>query len=176
MNGISHTGNYSAQLTGGQSGISYTTANLKPGRNYTTSVWMKTDGDPSQPALYYSLNSGSKTFSTVNISKKAGDWYLLNLQIPGSIIQAGSSLEIGCINNGSSTAYFDDFRFKPLNSSITSYVYDNSTGELIYVLDNNNMFAQFQYDSEGRLTKTFRENFGYGVKQVSENIYNYAQH
>ncbi|MBB6499354.1 hypothetical protein [Pedobacter cryoconitis] len=176
VNGISHTGDYSEQLNGGQSGLIYTvTANqLKQGRNYTASVWMKTDGNASSPTLYYKINGGAANLASVNLTKKAGAWYLVTLQIPGGSVSSGSTLEVGCINNGSSVAYFDDFRFKPVSSAMTSYVYDTNSGELTYILDNNNMFAQFQYDSEGRLTKTFKENFSYGVKQTGENQYHYA--
>jgi len=175
--GVSHTGERSAQLNAGQSGLTYTTnaGKLKAGRSYSASVWMKTAGDPSASSIYYRINGGAKIVAAVNISKKAGDWYLVSTQIPGSLIQGNITVEIGCINSGSATAYFDDIRFKPVNADMISYVYNNKTGELDYTLGTNNLFLKFQYDSDGKLIKTFKETFGYGVKQLSESIYNYAK-
>ncbi len=171
----SHTGNNSVQLNAGQSGLSYTinTSKLKTNRNFIASVWMQST-TPANTTLYYRVNGGTAVQATVNTAKVAGQWYQVTLQIPSTALTANSTLEIGCVNNGTATAYFDDFRFKPINSNMTSYVYDPSTGELLYLLDNNNLFAQFQYDAEGRLTKTFAERFGYGVKQTKEHQYNYA--
>jgi hypothetical protein len=171
----SHTGNNSVQLTQGQAGLSYTinSSKLKTNRNFIASVWMKS-ATPANATLYYRVNSGSAVAAVVNTSKVAGDWYLVTLQIPSAALTAGSNLEVGCMNNGTATAYFDDFRFKPVNSVMNSYVYDAGTGELLFLLDNNNLFSKFQYDAEGRLTKTFVERLGYGVKQVNEYQYNYA--
>ena len=59
---------------------------------------------------------------------------------------------------------------------MSSYVYDPSTGELLFILDGNNLFTQFQYDIEGRLTNTYKETIGYGVKLVTQNKYNYGTH
>ncbi|WPU99895.1 hypothetical protein SNE26_28200 [Mucilaginibacter sp. cycad4] len=171
----SHTGTNSVQLNAGQSGLSYTinTSKLKTNRSFIASVWMKST-TPANATLYYRINGGTAVPATVNTAKVAGQWYQVTLQIPSTALTANSTLEIGCVNNGTVTAYFDDFRFKPINSAMTSYVYDPWTGELLYLLDNNNLFAKFQYDAEGRLIKTFAERFGYGVKQTNEYQYNYA--
>ncbi|NQX37566.1 hypothetical protein HQN84_01850 [Pedobacter steynii] len=177
VSNLSHTGNKSARLSPGKSGVSYTVngGNLKPGRSYSASVWMKNTGDPLSSNLYYRINGGTLNYGIVDAKKKAGEWYQVNLQIPGNLVTANVSLEIGCINNGTGESYFDDLRFKPINASMNAYVYNNNTGELDYTLDNNNIFTKFLYDSQGRLTKTYRETFGYGVKLITESTYNYAK-
>ncbi|MBS7566479.1 hypothetical protein KHS38_18890 [Mucilaginibacter sp. Bleaf8] len=173
----SHSGVSSALLNAGQTGLSYTvnTNQLKAGRAYTAAVWVKADDNLNKATLYYRVNGGTLNTATVNTTKKIGSWVLVSLQIPGSQIAANATLEVGCINNGTGAAYFDDFRFKPLNTIMASYVYDNFSGELTYILDNNNLYSKFEYDAEGRLTKVYGETFAYGVKLISENQYNYAQ-
>lgn len=163
----------------GQRGFIYTISspNLIVGKDYVASVWVKnfTTSAPAASALYYKINGGAPIYSNVT-SKKAGDWYLINLRIPGSQIPTGAVLEVGAVNNATSgEVYFDDFRFQPLNSSSLAYVYDPWTGELNYILDNNNLFSKYEYDNAGRLVKTSRETLNYGVKLVAESNYNYGQ-
>jgi hypothetical protein len=174
---VKHTGEKSAMINPGQSGISYTVNSnkLKSGRNYSASVWMKQQGNGLSAGLYYRINGAAMVTAVATANKKAGDWYLVNLQIPGSSIPTNANIEIGCFNNGPAEAYFDDLRFKPINASMNTYVYNAKSGELEYTLDNSNIFTHFEYDSQSRLIKTYRETFGYGVKPVGEFVYNYAK-
>ncbi|MND59664.1 hypothetical protein D3C80_508660 [compost metagenome] len=179
INTIAHTGRQSLKTMNGQRGFIYTISspNLIVGKDYVASVWVKnfTTSAPAASALYYKINGGAPIYSNVT-SKKAGDWYLINLRIPGSQIPTGAVLEVGAVNNATSgEVYFDDFRFQPLNSSSLAYVYDPWTGELNYILDNNNLFSKYEYDNAGRLVKTSRETLNYGVKLVAESNYNYGQ-
>lgn len=182
-----HTGTRSLNVPGGMQGFIYSSIYqtesatkrpmLKSNRPYRASVWVK-GSDVSGARLYYKVGGGAATFSSAPIvAKSTNGWYLITLDIPAqaSAVDGTTSLEVGCQSIGSVGLYFDDFRFQPLQSSLTAYVYDAFSGELTHILDNNNLFTRFEYDAVGRLTKTYRETFGYGVKQVSENSYYYAR-
>ena len=113
---------------------------------------------------------------------KAGDWYLFQLDI--SLV----SEQISYLNvfthkklqaNQSSYCLFDDFRFQPINSTTTSYVYDDK-GNLTAVLDPNNLATKYHYDEAGRLLKVEREfaddvEDDGGFKKMKEFEYNYAR-
>lgn len=175
----SHTGTQSLKTSYGQQGFGYTLqpSDLTAGKDYTVSVWVKNGsaGVPTTAALYYRINSGALVYANTG-AKKADDWYLITLRIPGSVITAGATLQVGCVNNATSgDVYFDDFRFQPMVTRSMAYVYDVWTGELSYILDNNNLYTKYEYDEVGRLKRVSRETLGYGVKKVSENDIHYQQ-
>jgi YD repeat-containing protein len=66
----------------------------------------------------------------------------------------------------------DDFRFQPFLSTTQAYVYDKQSGDLTYVLDNNNLFTRYEYDGMGRLKAVYTEQFGRAPFKVKE----YQQH
>ena len=77
-------------------------------------------------------------------------------------------------------ANFDDFRVAPLMATITSKVYDPRTNNLLYSLDNDNLFTQYEYTPTGRLKTVYQETLdGTGnptpKKRIKEYDYNYAQ-
>lgn len=53
--------------------------------------------------------------------------------------------------------FYDDFRMHPISSTISSYVYNQQTDELSYVLDGNNLGSAFLYDNAGRLIASYSE-------------------
>ena len=87
---------------------------------------------------------------------------------------SGDELFVEVRSNTPSTK-FDDFRFFPLSSGITSYVY-NEWGELSVILDRNNLGTYFYYDDLGRLNSVWSESFQYGKKKLSDTEINFAQH
>jgi len=124
--------------------------------------------------LFYQIDGNVIGYSSVTGS--AGGWYLMNIKVPASALTSGTTLRVGCFNNHSATdIYFDDFRFQPINSVTTAYVYDQFTGELTHILDNNNLYSKFEYDGHGRLIKTYRETFAAGAFKTNEYEYNYCQ-
>jgi hypothetical protein len=179
-NSISHTGDKCIRLSNTQTGFYYDVPlnKLIQGKDYYASVWAKStvSGVPSNAGLYYSINGGSPVYVSNFAGSSSNGWQLINIKIPGSAISGTGSLRVSCYNNHGADVYFDDFRFHPLAASVTSYVYDNQTGELTYILDDNNIFSKFEYDAVGRLTKTYRETIGsIGVRQVNEYVYNYGR-
>jgi len=99
------------------------------------------------------------------------------MTVPASALTSASTLRVGCSNASSSgNLYFDDFRFQPTSSSTTAYVYDTQTGELTYILGNNNLFVRYQYDAIGRLVRTYKEVLGKtNIPIASSIVYNYGR-
>jgi hypothetical protein len=178
-----HTGTQSLLLgaSAGNRGFVYSvpTSNLTPGRNYIASVWVKPSiGAQSTVNLCYDINGVVKGTSIASGSstKVAGGWYLINLNINGSDIIAGNTLDVYCINNDPSIpAYVDDMRFQPSNAQTTAYVYDPFSGELKYVLNNNDLYTRYDYDAMGRLSAIYKEKIGVGTYETNSYQYNYQQ-
>jgi hypothetical protein len=110
------------------------------------------------------------------MSKNAAGWYLLEMTVPSTALSSASSLLVGCTNTSTGISYFDDFRFQPTSANTTAYVYDTQTGELTYILGNNNLFVRYQYDAIGRLVRTYREVLGKAnIPIASSIIYNFGR-
>jgi hypothetical protein len=174
-----HTGVKSMTLDQGGRTFTYTVpvSKLDPvKRNYIISAWFKpANGDVSGARLFYQLDNGAENVNTPNFQKQANGWYLLEMTIPSTALTS-SSLTVGCKNIGNSSFYVDDFRFQPLDASTTAYVYDQHTGELNYVLDNNNLFTKYQYTPSGKLIKIYREVLGKAnTPLIKEYSYNYGK-
>ncbi len=127
--------------------------NLSEPDSYKISMWVHTSGFNNISVL--------KDNSPIQYNSKeivyAGDWIQLNYYTSTSsavnlnITSAGS----GGVNDAD-LLYIDDLRIYPIESSMTSYVY-NEWDELISILGANNMGTKFEYDAAGRLIKTFTE-------------------
>ncbi|SHG78038.1 hypothetical protein SAMN04488109_1802 [Chryseolinea serpens] len=146
---------------------------LRPkARKYHVSVWSL------QPVakIKYKLGSNLTVETVVTNVGKAGNWYLLEADIDMSGISANDALQtldVWCESSGG-TSTFDDFRFHPFDSEMTSYVY-NSWGEVWYILDAQNTFSRFEYDGVGHLTDTYRETFDNGEIHVAAQVYHYGR-
>lgn len=169
-----HSGSSSLSLSSG-TGFVFTSSILKPNRTYRASVWTSTtDG-----RLYYNLNGAGSVPSAAPIVSQqvvvgTTTWYLLNFEIPvGSTF---SSIEVGVESLNGTSSLFDDFRFQPADASMTCYVYDPSTMNLTYTLDNDNLYTRFVYNDGGLLTQTYKETLRKGGERLlSEKKYNYKR-
>ncbi|TKC60291.1 hypothetical protein FBD94_15410 [Pedobacter hiemivivus] len=179
VSSVAHSGNKSLSLSPGNQGFSYqvSRSKLDPiSKDYQVSVWVK-GSDVSNARIFYQIDGASPVFNNPVFNKSAAGWYLIEMRIPASAIAASNSnLTVGCKNiDGSENLYFDDIRFQPLNSVVQSYVYDTFSGELTYVLDNNNIYTKYEYDLMGRLVKTYREVLGKETIPLRhETVYNYG--
>lgn len=156
-----HTGTYAVSTSG--NAFIFKSNGLSTNKIYKASVWTNS----TNARIYYKLNGGAEILSGAPVvQKKVGSWYLLehNIQTGATF----SSLEVG-VKTVTGTGLFDDFRFQPLQSGMTSYVYNPDTDLVEYVLNNSNLYTRFEYDSRGVLTKTYAESFTYGEKIISEN-------
>jgi len=181
-----HTGARSLLLApSGTRGFLYTvnTARLALGRAYTAAVWVKpVSGTNSTVRLYYDIDGTVKGSSIASGSstKTAGGWSLINLTLTAGDIASGSVLHVWCQNDDASLqAYVDDMRFQPVNASTTAYVYDPFSGELTYILNNNNLYTRFEYDAAGQLVRTYKEKlntgtFANGEFKTNQYTYNYG--
>lgn len=105
----------------------------------------------------------------------AGCWELRNYYFD----YTGGTFNVYVKNDRSTGQYVDDFRVHPISTSVVTYIYDDKTNDLLYLLDSNNMASAFRYDKAGRLIKTFIEiptvgnNIG-GFKVTTKNSYKYG--
>lgn len=164
-NSISHTGNYCFKTS---EAYDFQTFIGVPGL-YKASVWAHKD-NYQNTLLYHGKASKSIPINSNEIIE-AGDWIQLNFSFE---IQETSHMFLGTT---SGIVYFDDFRIHPIDSSITSYVY-NDWDELSYIIGPNNMATKYEYDSSGRLIKTYKEvakndSTDGGFKLINETTYNY---
>lgn len=74
-------------------------------------------------------------------------------RIPAGITNIAVTLQ----NNGEPTAYFDDIRIHPFNSSMISYVYHPVHLKIMAELDDNNYATFYEYDEEGSLIRIKKE-------------------
>lgn len=158
VSGTAHTGSFSASAILNTKGFSYTFNNTTA-KKYHVAVW----ANRSDAVL--KLNT---TIIQTNFTQ-AGSWYLIEGDID---IAVGSNFEISC-EARNATTLFDDFRVHPLKAAMVSYVY-SKWGELTHILDNNNLFTEYEYDGMGRLTKVYKETFLHGRTKTSETVYHYA--
>jgi hypothetical protein len=181
-----HTGNYSSQLLAGQTGFTYKAAigrEVRAGK-YRLSCWVYNSDASTRAAQLYAQVDG-KDIGTASIAspntKQAEDWYLLNLLV--DVPSTGQQLTVGSRHTGGSgtpPVYVDDFRFHPVTAPTTAYVYDAPTGQLSYVLDNDNLFTHYEYDAAGkakRISKEVLTTAGSGQRAervVKEYDYNFA--
>jgi hypothetical protein len=166
---FAHTGNFSLLVGSGSKGFNYTLnsglANLA--KKYKASVWVyapgitETQSELNKIELYFKINGVETKVHPTLQKNKSKSWYLLSIDIDPT---GSTETYVGVRSNAQREVYFDDFRVHPLNASLTAFVYDNVTGELTYILDNNNFYTKFEYDAMGRLARTKKEllNFDFG--------------
>lgn len=182
--GLVHTGFYSNQLAAGQKGFIYRVKagqDLDLNKTYRLSTWVHTNAP--QGKLYAEINGTrlAEASRTSTTTKKAGNWYLLTLLVTVPATANSQTVEFGCINEGATSGNFDDFRLAPLTATMTSKVYDPRTNNLLYSLDNDNLFTHYEYIPTGRLKRVYKETLdGTGTianaeKLVKEYEFNYAR-
>jgi hypothetical protein len=126
----------------------------------------------------------------------AGDWVLMTLDIEApAALDNNSSLSVYLKNPSSyvpfttidqdqtivlppvanlTDAWFDDLNFHPVDAPIAGYVYDEKTGWIKAVLDNENFATFYEYDPAGRVILTKKETVQ-GIRNVSSTIYHNAR-
>ncbi|MEK6152007.1 PKD domain-containing protein [Flavobacteriaceae bacterium 3-367] len=139
-----HTGQYAIKVTSDQ-GFKTTMSGHRTGK-YKISVWASKDNHTN--ARVYDGNS-LKSFNGEKII--AGDWVLLN-----HYVDLSSSNKTIYVRANSGTLYYDDFRIHPVQSSMSSYVY-NEWDELTHILGANNLATQYIYNEGGQLCSTYIE-------------------
>jgi YD repeat-containing protein len=172
----SHTGSNSVALNAGKTLHYQLPAQSSDNSKYILSYWTLGTDAPQVKAFYFYESQVAVEESGFDENKKVtlpnGDiWYWNRAVI--TIPSGSTNIEIGVRNQGNSTVNIDDLRIHPFNAAMTSYVYDQQTGELTHILDANNFFTKFEYDASGKLSRTYRESLSYGVKLLNDQHYNY---
>lgn len=168
-----HTGMKALRLDNAQYGFifneTFTTGTAKKKR---ASVWVHKDNlDKLEFTYKYQITnfftgaviSTPKQFtftpSVTNNYLKAGDWYLLIIDIPGaddSNVALADKLVVSTRSNGASV-YVDDFRVFPYESTMSATVYNDNTGEIMASINAMGLSEKYEYDVAGRLVKTYQE-------------------
>ena len=166
-NTYAHTGTKSIKIPNGSYlNIEFKYPYHRTGK-YKVSVWVKKDNAANTRIGFVSAPNafnGEKVY--------AGEWVQLNHYLD---INQTSYIYI---TSASGTIYMDDVRVHPVSSSMTSYVY-NDWDELSHIIANNGLATKYEYDSAGRLTKTYTEVADFegagsgGFKLTNENEYIY---
>lgn len=190
-----HTGTKCLQVSAGGSPNGFVIRNavgidVFKGKTYQVGVWVKDDGSLAGKRIYAHYVDANGTnvpsvdppdLAANNYALKAGGWVLVNhtVTIPNSTSVDNLILVVG-VQTTSGIGYYDDFRFRPLDAPMSSYVYDPQTNQVTYILDNDHLFTQYQYDAAGRLIGVYREapdnptNIT-GKRKVSQQIYHFKR-
>ena len=188
INELAHTGINSIELTSANAKafeLSKNADEMRPG-NYKVSFWVNSssacENVVGQPCDELPQKAPELVFQNSvkqpEVILQSGNWilynYIVNYETGIFDMHVKQSTGIG----GAKNVIIDDFRLHPVASSMNSYVYDNNTDELRYILDANNLATEFRYDKAGRLCRTYKEvidqgaNKG-GFKLINEYRYRY---
>ncbi len=170
----SHTGKYSLKVSAGDKGF---LTNLKASEhsadNYKISVWVNSSRAPEMMKI--SVNGNLESFNGEVV--RSGEWYQLNHY---KYFDANAKEVYITVANEFQGVFvnIDDYRLHPVYSSMNTYVYDEDTDELTYLLDANNMGTKYVYDKAGRLCRQYSEveansSINGGFKLMSQYNYNY---
>lgn len=193
-NQYAHTGDFSIKLTSSREGFKYAAPvglinTFKKGKKYKAFVWIRKDNSsaiPTAASLNYRILSGSTVvLPTVTLNAtaastiKAGNWYLLNIEIDIPVGITADKIEIWTASNSSDIIYMDDFRIAPLGATMSSFVYDEKQGLLVASLDESNFGTKYVYDASGKVIEVYKEftdrNGNGGFIKVKENSYNFSR-
>jgi hypothetical protein len=137
-------------------------------KNYRASVWADKNNYMN---TRLKIDNALKKYND-NELVFAGDWVQLNFYF-----SVDTTYEQVYVTTTAGTVYLDDFRVHPVESSMTSYVY-NEWDELSTVLGPNNLGTKYVYDAMGRLKGTQVEysdegESSGGFKPLKTFYYNY---
>lgn len=170
-----HTGYQSLKLVTNNARASFTISDDSKvdSELHQISYWSQQSGAP--PGLYYKVDNGNEESISVISNQQpvvidGHNWFRNTalVTLPANF----NSFEIGLKRNGADV-WIDDFRFHPLDATMTSYVYDN-WGQLSDILDANNLFTHYEYDAMGRLKSVTRETLSNGTVTISDAEIYYA--
>lgn len=149
-----HTGKQSLQMR--EDATFYQgTLNLVDGKDYVFSCWIKVEQPNSIPVHTYDDGENKvNVFGTEIVPEgpivegwqRIEGTFTFDENQPSNIRLFSSDI-----------AYFDDFRIFPEEGNIVTYVYDKANYRVTEVLDNNNYYTRYKYDSEGNLISVQKE-------------------
>ena len=147
-------------------------------QHYRASAWIYFNPDspaPPNPTLECKVDGVTHAAAASFADQRAGDWFLVNLDIT-NLPANYNNLTIEVVTDGitGGEVYVDDFRFHPLQGTMNTYLY-NEWGEVTHIFDVNNLYTEYEYDSEGRLMAIYKDRIGPGKIKLSEQEINYQK-
>jgi hypothetical protein len=166
-----HTGNKALRVDNGGFGYVFKKEFAAgEAKRYRTSVWIHQDNMDQLRLVYtYENGGGSVKYKALHATAansylKAGEWYLLVLDVPGAEDAAVAtatklSIQTWCPSIGTPTGsvYIDDFKVFPYDGSMSATVYDERTGEIMASINAMGLAEKYEYDASGRLIRTYQE-------------------
>lgn len=150
-----HTGTSALRLGSGY-GFVFKSSAITAGKIYRASVWTSSNIG----RIYFKVNGGAEqlpvqTLSSAMILQNGSTWYRIDANITPAA--GATSIEVGVKSSTGAYVVFDDFRFQPFEAVMNCYVYNPSTRNLEYVLNDDNLFTRYEYDNRNVVVKTFQE-------------------
>lgn len=196
---VPHSGKYVAQVYNTGMGPNYSVAfegigsngeelGLLRDRIFRASVWVhSTSSNTSRIVINLNGSVGGVTINQTTTmaysdakSITVGSWKLLyvDMKVPATYSATGGTTNkltayVELPSGG--VAYFDDFQLHPIESSVSSKVYDTTNGRILADISSEGYATKYEYDYAGRVTAIYQEIPGVGLKLIKTNSYNYAQ-
>ncbi|NQY01066.1 MAG: RHS repeat protein, partial [Flavobacteriaceae bacterium] len=164
-----HTGRYSVRAgVSDEFGALMKTNEHRAGK-YKLSVWVHKDNYTNAR-----VRAGGSIEAFNGEKSPAGDWVQLN-----HYFDLTESEAFPHVTSNSGDVYYDDLRIHPIESTMTSYVY-NDFDELSHIIAPSGLATHYKYDKAGRLIETWVEvldnpsaGITGGFKKVQKHTYNY---
>lgn len=143
-----HTGLNALAISSSQDGYQVLVKHTEnSAKKYKVSLWAKKG---THQNTRVKVGNNTPISHNTNEEVMAGNWVLLNFYTDIS-----NNTTVVVTAEGGNTIV-DDFRIHPVQSSMTTYVY-NEWDELSHILGSNNMATQYKYDDAGRLEQVYSE-------------------
>lgn len=182
---VAHSGLSSLSLSrNSNSELKLNPVDIGQHKSFIVKVWVKennatnTNIPVAKMQLHPTLKVGLYINNTVDrlpLQKIAqtGEWSLYETHIPEGRLQNISTFTPSIMYTAflPNEIWIDDVRVQPLESSVTTYVYDKHTRRLLTVFDDQHFGLNFQYNAEGKLVRKMIETER-GMKILEENQYN----
>ena len=164
-----HTGRYSVRAgVSDEFGALMKTNEHRAGK-YKLSVWVHKDNYTNAR-----VRAGGSIEAFNGEKSPAGDWVQLN-----HYFDLTESEAFPHVTSNSGDVYYDDLRIHPIESTMTSYVYNDFDG-LSHIIAPSGLATHYKYDKAGRLIETWVEvldnpsaGITGGFKKVQKHTYNY---
>ncbi|MDI9342046.1 MAG: hypothetical protein QM534_15850 [Sediminibacterium sp.] len=145
-------------------------------KDYVVSYWVKQSSSAGSPLPLNYVNAGLQVTNAQGVPFAIKDqkrsviidgWQReeYTFSIPGNY---SGNMIFRLQNTSGTTAYFDDLRVHPHNSSMKAYVYHPVNLKYVAELDANNFATFYEYDAQGNLVRVKKETER-GIMTVQES-------
>lgn len=159
---VSHTGSKSLRIPTALSLPQYQ-LKLEVGKQYVFSAWVKLDGVESHTYLNKAVASINFTSSVYPSGAIIDGWQ----RMEGIFTATVPNPYLSFIRLSGTAMYIDDIRIFPMHGNVQTYIYDPVNYKPTEILDNNNYFTRYLYDSQGTVIAVQKETQE-GLKTIKE--------